>query len=303
MKDTAMTRLMAQDHYRTSQEAGLWDEHIAPINSLIGDLRGQAPARSNGWVPYIAPSCGGVDATILCLMQEPGEATLAETGSGMLSLENDDPAAESLGKLLDGAGIDPSETVLWNAFPWYRSEPGSRMSAADEIAGVDPLKRLLRLLPKVRVVHLHGASTRKVWERLEAKHPETTARIAVVRANGQASKVATDELEPTEQRTERGKGRTGAMAEVRALAPAPKTTSSGSRRETMVRAEDLGPEHLGRFVEVTNGVQSISGPLLKAFQPSTDHRITVTVESAGLRRALGVAPDAWVRIYRGAGLR
>lgn len=66
MKDTAMTRLMAQDHYRTSQEAGLWDEHIAPINSLVGDLRAKAPARSNGQAPYVAPSLGGVDATILC---------------------------------------------------------------------------------------------------------------------------------------------------------------------------------------------------------------------------------------------
>ncbi|GAA4365025.1 hypothetical protein [Paeniglutamicibacter cryotolerans] len=298
-----MTRLMAQDHYRTSQEAGLWDEHIAPINSLVGDLRAKAPARSNGQAPYVAPSLGGVDATILCLMQEPGEASLPETGSGMLSVENDDPAAEMLGKLLEGAGIDQAETVLWNAFPWHRAEPGSRMSAADEIAGIDPLKRLLRLLPKVRVVYLQGAAARKVWERLEAKHPEATARITAVRANGPASSAAQPAEGSPEQPAERGKGRIGAMAEVRSLAPAPEATNSGPRRETLVRAEDLGPEHLGRFVEVTNGVQTISGPLLKAFQPSTAHRITVTVESAGQRRALGVAPDAWVRIYRGAGLR
>ena len=101
---------------------------------------------------------GGVNARALGSLPGPGPKTRVSLGgSGFLCPENDDASAERFATLLDRAGIAVSETLSWNAYPWYINRAPR---AAELEAGVEPLRRLLKLLPSLRVVMLHGVSAR-----------------------------------------------------------------------------------------------------------------------------------------------
>jgi hypothetical protein len=58
--------------------------------------------------------------------------------------------------------------VPWNAYPWYIN---NAPTAAQFEAGVAPLAVLIALLPKLRVVMLHGGSAKNSWTRLTHRHP------------------------------------------------------------------------------------------------------------------------------------
>ena len=77
---------------QSSQEDGIRLPHVAPINALVDDLR----QWGRGWVPYVAPIYGGVNAQMLSVLRDPGPMTdSAGKGSGFLCLENDDAAASA----------------------------------------------------------------------------------------------------------------------------------------------------------------------------------------------------------------
>jgi Uracil DNA glycosylase superfamily len=126
----------------------------------------------------VAPVYGGVDARVLCILRDPGLKTHNQYGgSGFLCPENDDASAERFATLLDDAGIAVSAILAWNAYPWYIN----RLPRAAELeAGVEPLRRLLGLLPRLRVVMLHGGSARDGWRRLVRRHPGVALRLEVV---------------------------------------------------------------------------------------------------------------------------
>lgn len=294
-----MPRKMNDPEFRNSQESGLWAEHVAPLNSLVQDLRADAPA-GTGTLPFFAPLHGGTDATILCLMPAPELAHRAETGEDIVCAEDDNAAAEALATLLDEAGIDAKEVVLWHAYPWYRAAGASgRLTGAEQNAGVDPMGKLLRLVPNLRAVILMGKGPEEFWAKVAKKSPQAVSRITAIPSFSPAPLSLSG---TTAQRAERIARRSEAMREARKIVQAPRGPA-GPRRETMIRAEDLGPEHLRRVIEVSDGNQTLHGPLLKAFQPSPEWRVTLTVDVAGQRRALGVTADTWVRVYRGAGIR
>lgn len=170
-------RRMRDPQFRQQQENGVRAPHIAPINALVDELRDDPSGR--GWVPYVSPDYGGVDARVLNIHRDPGPKTHRQhDGSGFLCVENDDPGAERFATLLDGAGIPVGETLSWNAYPWYiyDRKPG----AAELEAGVEPLRRLLGLLPRLRVVMLHGGSAQDGWKRLARRYPDLISRLEAV---------------------------------------------------------------------------------------------------------------------------
>jgi hypothetical protein len=168
-------RRMRDPAFRRSQEDGLRLPHVAPLNALVDELRDE---KSRGWVPYIAPIHGGIDARMLSILRDPGPMTHAETGgSGFLCLENDDPTAERFATLLDEAGLTPSDMNPWNAYPWYINRP---LTANEWEAGVEPLRRLIVLLPRLQVVMLNGGDAKDTWKRLVAHHQETTKKLLVL---------------------------------------------------------------------------------------------------------------------------
>jgi hypothetical protein len=160
---------MADPTFRAEQWSRRFDTHVAPLNQLVDWLRSD----QREWAPYVAPMYGGVRARLLSVLRDPGPRTQANVGSGFLCMENDDPTAEMICDLFAGAGITAEDVVPWNAYPWYiNREP----KAAELEAGVGALMELLRLLPNLRVVMLHGGSAHSAWKRLARRYPSIHGR-------------------------------------------------------------------------------------------------------------------------------
>ncbi len=116
---------------------------------------------------------GGVNARLLSLLRDPGPATQVlrdggRSGSGFLCMENDDPSAERICSLFAAVNIPAKDIVPWNAYPWYINR---NPRAAELEDGVSPLKDLLDLMPRLRVVMLHGGAAQRGWRRLVRRFP------------------------------------------------------------------------------------------------------------------------------------
>src|SRR5260370_30842132 len=108
---------MRDPAFRQQQIDGLRAPHVARINALVDEL---IDPSGRGWVPSVAPVCGGVHARVLCIQRDPGPKTNSQHGgSWFLCPENDDATAERFAILLDSASIAVGETLAWNAYPWY----------------------------------------------------------------------------------------------------------------------------------------------------------------------------------------
>lgn len=126
-------------------------------------------------MPYVAPYYGGIHAKILLLFQDPGRKTnTGHGGSGFIGCENDDPSAQLLAQCLDEAGLRQSDVISWNSYPWFLPDQGG-VSVGRREEGLDPLHRLLALLPAVHTVVTHGAVGHDTWERFVARYPGETA--------------------------------------------------------------------------------------------------------------------------------
>ena len=171
-------RRMADADYRRSAWEGRHSGRIQPINRYVEGLREPAPPEGRGWVPYVHDICAGVDARLLTLFRDPGPKTHPELGgSGFLSLQNDDPSAEAMARLLDAAGVPVDLTVPWNVYPWWMN----RNPTTEELdAGGTALLGLLELLPDLDVVVLHGGSAQRGWRRLVRRESQLDGRYEVL---------------------------------------------------------------------------------------------------------------------------
>jgi hypothetical protein len=142
----------------------LHDGHIRPLTTYVGELR----KRYSAWeFPDFDPLDGGVKADMLFLLEKPGPMTSPShkrRGSGFISRDNNDPTAEAIFLFMRAAGIERSRTVLWNTIPgWNRT----RAMAAGEVDwGIDELKRLLPLLPRLRTIVLVGKKAQRAQRSL-----------------------------------------------------------------------------------------------------------------------------------------
>jgi hypothetical protein len=158
---------MADSAFRAEQQAAaLTAPHIAPINAFVDSIRRQD---GRGWVPYVAPMHGGIDAEVLSILRDPGPATQNDVGSGFLCVENDDPTAERQLRLFESVGISPRQVLPWNAYPWYVNRAPS---ASERDAGAAVIVDLLKLLPNLRVVLLQGRDAEAGWKRVVRRLPE-----------------------------------------------------------------------------------------------------------------------------------
>lgn len=160
-----MARLMSDIRFHDEQWQHRYDKHIPPINGFVDELCRDS---GRGWVPYIAPMYGGINARLLSVLRDPGPMTQINGGSGFICMENDDATAETISKLFAEVAIDAGDILPWNAYPWYIN----RAPNVTELqAGVEPLKRIIELLPALRVVMLHGGSAQNGWKRLTRRYP------------------------------------------------------------------------------------------------------------------------------------
>jgi len=156
---------MKDPTFRQQQQDSRMDPHIAPINQFIADL--QDP-EANLWLPEVAPMHAGIDALVVSVLRDPGPKTQEDTGSGFLSVENDDPTAERQLELFEQHGISARQVLPWNAYPWYINRAPN---TAELTAGADVLYSLLNLTPDCRVVLLQGTHAVDAWRRLLKQHP------------------------------------------------------------------------------------------------------------------------------------
>jgi hypothetical protein len=161
-----MVRRMRDANFQDEQLGGLRERHIAPINALVDGILDPAAGL---WAPYVAPMYGGIHARLLSVLRDPGPKTNVDHGgSGFLCMENDDATAERISGLFADAAIDAADIVPWNAYPWYINQAPT---AAQLEAGVQPLLDLIALMPRLRVVMLHGGSAHDGWRRLARRAP------------------------------------------------------------------------------------------------------------------------------------
>jgi hypothetical protein len=114
---------------------------------------------------------GGVEARLVTVLASPGRQTRAAPGgTGFLCIENPDPAAATVKRLMREAGINPREMTPWNACPWFTD--GSRPSPAELEAGVEPWAQLIRLMPDLRVLMLMGGDAQDGWRRVRRRYPD-----------------------------------------------------------------------------------------------------------------------------------
>jgi hypothetical protein len=153
---------MADVAFRAAQWEHRFAPHMAPINSYVDRIRAKE------WAPYVAPLHGGIHARVVTILRDPGPATRDDLGSGFICVENDDPTAEKQGVLLASAGMEASDVLPWNAYPWYINRAPN---AAELEEGVDPILDLIDLLPNLEVVLLQGGSAKDSWRRVRRRAP------------------------------------------------------------------------------------------------------------------------------------
>lgn len=196
-----MPRRMVDPAFLAEQEASRYAAHMKPINDLVDELR----SVGRGWMPQVAPLHGGVEATVLSVLRDPGPATQAGTGSGFLCIENNDATAEEQARMFAKVGVTPADITPWNAYPWYIN---AAPKPAQLDAGIDPLVRVLDLMPRLRVVLLQGKDAQIGWARLAKRYPSRARRIEHVIATLHPSRQALRHPDPdvrrarTEHRTD-----------------------------------------------------------------------------------------------------
>jgi hypothetical protein len=135
--------------------AALREPHVAPLTEFVHALR----ARDGNEYPYFDPVDGGVEAYVLFLLEKPGPMTVPKgrglrEGSGFISRDNDDPTAEASFRFYREAGVDRSQSIVWNVIPGWNGT--IKVTGAELRAGVEDLRTVLKQLPQLQTIVLVG---------------------------------------------------------------------------------------------------------------------------------------------------
>ncbi|EHR61561.1 uracil-DNA glycosylase [Saccharomonospora cyanea] len=156
------------------------EPHVAPLVELadrIAIARGLPAGRAE--VPYPDPDGGGIHARALFLLSDPGPATDLDhargNGSGLLSIDNDDPTAQRLWLAYKDAGLERRRCLHWNAVPFPIT--GKQPSAAEKNEAALWTIELLTTLPHLRVVVLMGRVAEDSWHRVTAQTTTPDVRV------------------------------------------------------------------------------------------------------------------------------
>ncbi len=167
---------MADSMFRCRQWERRYEGPAGPVNQLVDQLGSERPEP----IPYCDPDYGGIEAEVLLHLSDPGPMTQTKNrGSGFISFQNDDDGAARLCQILQEVNLDPGRTLSWNAYPWYVHEDED-LRATHFSAGVDPLHRLLGLLPDLKVIVLFGGNAEAGWKRYRKAHPSPASCYEVL---------------------------------------------------------------------------------------------------------------------------
>jgi uracil-DNA glycosylase len=147
--------------------------NTAILDAFVEDLRSKRQDPRD--VPGFDPTNGNINAKVLLVLEAPGPRAVK---SKRVSIENEDPTARNLKKLLTKTDLKPEDLIIWNVVPWYCGNDEKTKivppSSKDLTAGIGFLCQLIGLLPNLKSVVLVGGTARKAHVRLSAT---TDARI------------------------------------------------------------------------------------------------------------------------------
>lgn len=169
-----MSRRMRLQSFRDDAWDRRYTGTVEPLNRFVDELR----STHDNSIPYVDPDCGGVNARVMLLLQDPGPKAAGPKGaSRFLSYENDDPTAANVYELLHQVDLPWTCCVPWNAVPWYINRSGT---VAELKKALPSLRAFRRLLPQLRGVVAMGVSAQDAWRRFAAAYPEDIAGLTVV---------------------------------------------------------------------------------------------------------------------------
>ncbi|MGX1507078.1 UNVERIFIED_CONTAM: hypothetical protein RKD43_005703 [Streptomyces graminofaciens] len=145
----------------------------------------------SGWVrasPFrgsTRPPAGSRRAASSCWRRPAGRpwaagAGLRRTGSGIISVDNNDPTAQNCWLLRREAGLPYEHSLHWNIVPWYLGT-ADRIAAAgrtDVQLAAPFLHEVISLLPKLEVVVPMGRSAQAGWAAYVARYAPAVRTLA-----------------------------------------------------------------------------------------------------------------------------
>jgi hypothetical protein len=162
-----MSRRMANVGFRDAQMSQVFAPQVREINRLCDALMAEKP---DSTVPYIAPHYNAANAKILSLYSNPGPLSGNSAQPPFLSRENDEPVAERMSQIYAAVGLSDADVVPWNSYPWnvLHAYPNG-LPPQLVVDGLEPLKRMLEMHPKIRAVVAHGADAQRSMRLLTTK--------------------------------------------------------------------------------------------------------------------------------------
>lgn len=129
------------------------EPHVRPLNDLA-----DAEGLPHGHVPYVDADQGGVNARMLVLLDNPSTKAEAGTGSGLLSLDNNDRTARNCREAYARHGVSWQDVVHWNVAPAPVVNKNGHSSAGERNRGVRWTREVVALLDNLEIVLLLGNS-------------------------------------------------------------------------------------------------------------------------------------------------
>jgi hypothetical protein len=132
--------------------------HMAPLTRYINEIR--LKENNNLPIPNFDPCDGGVYASGLFLLDFPDHSAIT---SGFVSRNNMDYSSRNLCVLMERAGINRRNTLIWNLTPW-------KITNADELVTDKAfllLEQLFKLLSNLSAIILIGDHSRSTGLRMK----------------------------------------------------------------------------------------------------------------------------------------
>lgn len=133
----------------------LQEPHMRDLTVFVNMVKNKTQKE----IPYFDPCDGGVNSKALFLLEAPGKKALR---SGFISRNNHDQTARNMLNLLNRAGLNRQDTLLWNVIPWY-SNP---VTNQDLELAKPYLKNLLEIIRRPKAIVLVGRKAQKYHEYL-----------------------------------------------------------------------------------------------------------------------------------------
>lgn len=165
-------RSLAQASQLASRRVLFGEAAHAPLLQYVRELRHQVQGRGLD-VPDLDPLSGGHSSRILYLLDVPGPAASRRAGSGLVSMDNADPASQTIFELSREAGTGRETSLVWAVVPWYADDV-REVEPADVAEAREPLRQLLDLLPEVQVVVALGQVAATGWHAVAQASPQLT---------------------------------------------------------------------------------------------------------------------------------